>query len=183
MPASVVRRIDGLPLLHPARTVADLAQYLDRRQLTAVALDAIQRELCTSAEIDAWRQRLAGRPGMADLGAVLAEADPALESILAAEFHRLMTSANVYLVPGFALRLPDGTEVLCDFADPVSRIDFEVDGFAFHSSRRQIAADRARDRRLSRAGWLTVRYDTDDIRRRPKATVADVLRQIAARRA
>jgi hypothetical protein len=36
---------------------------------------------------------------------------------------------------------------------------------------------------LSRAGWLTVRYDTDDIRRRPKATVADVLRQIAARRA
>ena len=182
VPAGVVRLVGGLPVLDPARTVADLAQYLDRRQLLAVALEAMQRDLCTHAQIDAWRRRLAGRAGMADLGAVLAEADPALESILAAEFDRLVASVGVPLVPGFCVRLPDGTQVLCDFADPVARIDFEVDGFAYHSSPQQVAADRARDRRLARAGWITVRYDTNDIRRRPKETLADVLRQIAARR-
>jgi hypothetical protein len=182
IPAEVIRRIDELPVLNPARTIADLAQYLDRRQLTAVALQAMQRELCTLAGIDEWRRRLAGRPGMADLAAVLAEADPALESILAAEFDRLVAITGVKLVPSFPVRLPDGTQVLCDFADPAGRIDFEVDGFAYHSSPRQIAADRARDRRLSRSGWITVRYDTNDIRRRPNDTVADVVRQIAARR-
>lgn len=182
VPSDVVRRVSGLPVLDPARTVADLAQYLDLRQLLAVALEAMQRGLCTHADIDGWRRRLMGRAGMGDLAAVLLEADPALESVLAAEFGRLVASAGVLLVPGFAVRLPDGTQVLCDFADPVARIDFEVDGFAYHSSPRQVAADRARDRRLARAGWITVRYDTNDIRRRPKATLADVLRQIAARR-
>jgi very-short-patch-repair endonuclease len=93
-----------------------------------------------------------------------------------------VTSAGVLLVPGFRLLLPTGHEVVCDFADPVARIDFEVDGFAFHSSRQQIIDDRARDRRLLRAGWVTVRYGTDDIRRRPAETLTDVLRQIAQRR-
>jgi hypothetical protein len=176
-----VRSVAGLPVLEPARAIADLARYLDHRQLTAVALEAMQRELCTHAEIDAWRNRLAGRPGMAALRTVLAEADPAFESILAAEFGRLVGSAGIFLVPAFRLRLPDGYEVVCDFADTVGRIDFECDGFAFHSSPKRVADDKARDRRLSRARWLTVRYDTNDIRRRPNATIADVIRQIAAR--
>jgi hypothetical protein len=182
VPFGVVRRVNGLPVLTPARTIVDLSAQLPRRQLLAVVLDAMQRELCTHEEIDAWRRRLAGRAGLVDLSAVLAEADPALESILAAEFERLVSSVGVLLIPGYPVRLPDGTTVRCDFADPAARIDFEVDGFAYHSSPRQVAADRARDRRLARAGWLTIRYDTTDIRRRPTETLADVLRQIAARR-
>ena len=72
-------------------------------------------------------------------------------------------------------------EILCDFADPRARIDFEIDGFAYHSSPAQIARDKARDRKVMRAGWLPVRYQTDDIRRRPTETVADALHQIAVR--
>lgn len=182
MPAGVVRRLDGVPVLDPARTIVDLAQCLGRRQLTAVVLESIQRKLCTYEQIAAWRNRLAGRPGLADLGAVLEEVDPAFESILAAEFGRLVAGAGVLLVPGFRVDLPDGRYVLCDFADPVARIDFEVDGFAYHSTPHQIAADRDRDRRLLRARWITVRYGTDDIRRHPTRTLTDVLRQIAERR-
>jgi very-short-patch-repair endonuclease len=182
LPSSAHRRLDGLLVLEPARTIVDLARHLDERQLTAVALEAMQRELCTHAQIEHWRSRLAGRAGMAMLASVMRQADPAFESILAAEFGQLMASAGVVLHARFRLRLPHGPDVLCDFADPVARIDFEVDGFAFHSTRRQLANDRARDRRLLRAGWITVRYGTDDIRRHPKDTVADVLRQIAQRR-
>lgn len=182
LPASAVRTVAGLPVLEPARTIADLAGHLDRRRLTAVTLEAMQRNLCTHPEIVAWRTRLVGRAGMALLRTVLEEADPGLESILAAEFGRLAAAAGVVLVPGFRLRLPDGGEVVCDFAETVARIDFECDGFAYHSSPAQRARDKARDRRLFRAGWITVRYDTADIRRRPNATIADVIRQIAARR-
>jgi hypothetical protein len=171
-----------VPVLEPARTIVDLARHLDRRQLTAVTLEALQRTLCTHAEIDGWRRRLAGRAGMALLGAVLEEADPRIESILAAEFARLVAPTGVVLLPGHRVRLPDGTRIVCDFADPAARIDFEVDGFAYHSRPDQVSADKARDRRLSRIGWTVVRYDTDDIRRRPAQTLADVLHQVAHRR-
>jgi hypothetical protein len=181
LPASAVRRVDGLPVLDPARTVVDLARYLDQRALTAITLAAIQRHLCTYDDIVAWHRALAGAPGLGTLAAVLKVADPAFESILAAEFGALARRANLPLVAGYRLRLPDGNEVLCDFADLRARIDFEIDGFAYHSSPAQVAADKARDRRLLRAGWITVRYDTDSIRRQPTATIADVLHQIARR--
>jgi very-short-patch-repair endonuclease len=183
LPSSAIRRVDGIPVLEPSRTIADLSRFLDVRSLTAVALAAMQRNLCTHADLAAWQGILAGAPGMADLRAALRVADPRLESILAAEFGQLMTCANVPLLPGYRLRLPDGTEVLCDFADPLARIDFEVDGFAYHSSPAQVAADKARDRRLMRGGWITVRYDTDSVRRHPKATIADARDQIARRMA
>jgi len=63
----------------------------------------------------------------------------------------------------------------------VARIDFEVDGLAYHSTPQQVARDKARDRRLTAAGWVTVRYDTNDVRRHPRRTVEDVRRQQAAR--
>ena len=181
LPAPAIRRVDGLPVLEPARTVADLARFLDERSLTAVTLQAVQRALCTHDELVAWHRTLTGTRGMATLADVLRAADPGLESILAKEFRDLTARANISLVPGFPLRLPNGIEVLCDFADPLARVDFEVDGFAYHSTPAQVAADKARDRVLLRAGWITVRYDTADIRLRPTATVADVLHQIAQR--
>jgi hypothetical protein len=181
LPSSAVRAVDGVPVLEPARTIVDLARHLDERRLTAVALDALQRELCTHEEIVAWHRVLTGRRGVSVLARVLEVADPAFESILAAEFGQLARLAHVPVVPRYRLRLPTGEEVVCDFADLRARIDFEVDGFAYHSAPAQVARDRARDRRLFRTGWLVVRYGTDDIRRRPTETIADVLNQIAAR--
>jgi hypothetical protein len=183
LPNSAINRVDGLPVLEPARTIADLALTLDVRQLTAIALSAMQRGLCTHAELVTWQRTLAGRPGSAELRTALQQADPAIESILSAEFGQLIAHAGVNLIAGFDLRLPDGRRVVCDFADPIGRIDFEIDGLAYHSTPAQLARDRARDRRLLAAGWVTVRYDTNDVRRRPTDTLADALRHIARRRA
>ncbi len=182
LPSTATRVVEGLPVFEPARTVADLAGLLDRRRLVAVVLEAMQRGLCTHDELVAWRRLLAGRPGSTLLAAALAEADPAFESILAAEFGALAERARVALTPRYELRLPSGQTVLCDFADLHGKIDFEVDGFAYHGTAAQIARDKARDRLLLGAGWVTVRYTTDDIRRRPLETIADVLRHVARRR-
>jgi hypothetical protein len=181
VPDSVVRWLEGVPVLTPARTVADLARYVDERRLTAIALAAMQRDLCTHADLVHWHRLLAGRPGSGLLSRVLKQADPAFESILSAEFGRLVADAGVHLVPSLELGLPDGGRVVCDFADPAARIDFEIDGLAHHSTPDQTARDRLRDRRLLAAGWVTVRYDTTDVRRRPAATIADVLHQLARR--
>jgi very-short-patch-repair endonuclease len=177
---SAISQVDGLPVLNAARTVADLALLLDERPLAAAALAAMQRMLCTADEIIDWKDRLAGRPGSAVLARALREADPAFESILSAEFGRLLRESGETLVPAYVLHLPDGGYVVCDFADPERRIDFEADGLAFHSTPEQVARDKARDRRLLAVGWITVRFGTDDIRRRPMETVAEVRRQRAA---
>jgi hypothetical protein len=181
LPPASVRERDGVRLTSPDRTIADLARFLTQRQLTAVALEAIQRGLCTVDQLAQWRALLAHRAGGRRFAATLEVVDPALESILAAEFGTLVGRAGIPLVAGHRLRLPDGDEVICDFADLRAHIDFEIDGFAYHSSPRQVARDKERDRRLLRAGWVTVRYDADAIRRRPLDTVADVMHQIARR--
>ena len=177
----LVQTVDGLPVLDVPRTLADLSRVLSQKQLMAAILGAMQRELCQLEQLKHWHRTLAGRPGSAVLRRAIEEADPAFESILAAEFGSLIRGAGIVLMPRYNLALPDGGSVLCDFADPIAKIDFEVDGFAYHSAPNQVARDRARDRRLLASGWVTVRYDTHDIRRRPQRTVADVRRQQAIR--
>ena len=179
LPEAAVGLLDGIRVVEPARTVADLALHLDERQLTAMALSAMQRELCTYEELVHWQEVLAGRPGTAVLRRALEETDPAFESILSAEFGRLV--ADEGLVPCLEVRLSDGGRVLCDFGHRAARIDFEADGAAYHSGPAQVARDRARDRRMFGSGWITVRYGADDIRRHPRKTLADVRRQIALR--
>jgi hypothetical protein len=182
LPALAVRSHRELPVLTPARTIVDLALIWNARQLTAAALTGIQRGLCGLSELKAWHRVFSTRPGAGLMRRVLEELDPAFESILAAEFGALAESAGLGLVPGYRVDLPDGF-VVCDFADPAARVDFEVDGLAYHSDRDQVARDKARDRRLARAGWLTVRYDTDNIRRAPRATIEDARQQQVVRRA
>jgi hypothetical protein len=179
LPPAAVRRLDGVRVVTPARTVADLALHLEELQLTAIALSAMQRQLCTHEELVYWQQVLAGRPGTTVLRRALEEADPAFESILSAEFGRLV--ADEGLVPCLEVRLSDGGRVVCDFGHPVARVDFEADGAAHHSGPTQVARDKRRDRRMLRVGWITVRYTADDIRRHPRETLSDVRRQIALR--
>ena len=49
----------------------------------------------------------------------------------------------------------EGMEV--DFAWPEHRLIAELDGYAFHATRRAFERDRARDRRLQAHGWRVVR--------------------------
>jgi hypothetical protein len=179
LPESAVVVLDGVRVAEPARTIADLALHLDERQLTALALSAMQRELCTYEELGHWANVLSGRPGSTTLRRALEEADPAFESILSAEFGRLV--ADEGLVPCLEVRLSDGGRVVCDFGHPMARVDFEADGAAYHSGPTQVARDKQRDRRMLRVGWITVRYTADDIRRHPRETLSDVRWHIAQR--
>lgn len=62
-----------------------------------------------------------------------------------------------------------------DFAVPGARVAFEIDGHAYHSSRKARARDAVRDRRLQAAGWRVFRYTSDEVFHNPFAVAHEIL--------
>jgi very-short-patch-repair endonuclease len=172
------RRITPLP-----RTLVDLGQCLDERELTATHLRATQRNPAVHDRIADCLERLGpSYPGSGVGRRVNAEFSPAMESILGAELYGLLSPHCPELVPGFRFLLPDRTERVFDLAVPSLRMDIEADSWAFHGSKAQQENDRRRDRQLFTAGIHTTRFVTDEIRRAPEQTVRDFLAAVARRR-
>ena len=62
-----------------------------------------------------------------------------------------------------------GLEV--DFHWPRHRLAVEVDGYAFHRTRRAFERDRERDALLAAAGWVTRRFSHRQIVHRPDEVI------------
>lgn len=62
-----------------------------------------------------------------------------------------------------------------------ARVDLELDGEGYHSSRDAVRRDRERDAEFAAAGWQPVRFSFDDLRRRPDWCRQVLLRTIAGR--
>jgi len=60
------------------------------------------------------------------------------------------------------------------------RLALEIDGFEFHSSRTQVAADYYRERRLLRAGYVVMRFTATEVMTRPTECWRDVFSAIKA---
>ena len=173
----------------PARTVVDLAQVLDERQLNAVLLSAVRKKKATAAEVDAAAVGLAGRAGLRLLHAVTQLWTPERESLLEDELHVDVLS----VVQGFTVERQfdvrdSGGRLLgrTDVAVPALKLALEADGLLFHSTDQQIAADQQRDRRFLGAGWQTARFregalgDRALVRRDVAAIIAERARQLNA---
>lgn len=75
---------------------------------------------------------------------------------------------------------PFGTGQFADFL--INRCLYvEVDGYEFHSDRKQFVADRARDRYLMGLGYRVVRFPYEIAIHHPSQLVADVLRVLGAK--
>jgi very-short-patch-repair endonuclease len=145
---------------HPARTVVDLAMLLTRKQLEAVLLSAIRNGRTSAEEVEREAARLPGRAGLADLRAVTQLWSPERESLLEDVLYDDVTAVvHERVVRQLEICARSG-QVLArvDCAIPELRIAFEADGLLFHSTDEQIAADQARDRRILKVGWPTVRF-------------------------
>lgn len=67
-----------------------------------------------------------------------------------------------------------------DFAHLASKTAIEVDGFAYHSDRRQFERDRKRDRELSEAGWRTIRFASQELTKDVNKCAEQAARMIQA---
>jgi very-short-patch-repair endonuclease len=77
-------------------------------------------------------------------------------------------------VTQFPMRLPDGRNIVIDFAWPSARLAVEVDHPAWHDGALDSHADKGRDRKLGTIGWASTRITNIDVNGGLGNAVADI---------
>jgi len=156
--------VRGIPVLSPARTIADLSSRLKIEQLASMVDDALRRGLLSIRGLDRVVRHLHRKaPGRSPkkLSTVLADripgyhpADSDLESRVFSHLAEggLPTPERQFKV------VIDARTYYLDLAYPDAKLAIEVDGFDFHRSRGVFDADRIRQNDLVRAGWTVLRF-------------------------
>lgn len=170
-----VTEIEGIPATRPVRTFIDLGVVLSGNELEVILNECLRRKLLS---IPAIARRLDEfgplRPGRCVVSAVLERQVHHLrvpESVLETRFLQLVRSAGLpEPVPQFHIPLAENWARV-DFAYPSQQIAIEVDGAAYHSGEHTERRDRRRENELSASGWRVLRFDWDDVTRRPKYVV------------
>lgn len=174
LPDADVGVVDGIPTTRAIRTILDVAPDLTPRQLERVTARAERSQLL---DFEALRERVRvedGRPGIRGLRALLNSTDPTVFTRSQAEdrFLQLLRKAGI---PEPEVNVRIGRREL-DFLWRDLRVAVEVDGFAFHASRRSFEGDRARDFDLGAEGIEVRRVTWRQIDLEPLA----VVRRLAA---
>jgi very-short-patch-repair endonuclease len=140
---------DRIPLTTPARTIIDLGDHLDRRELER-ALDEAHYLRLSSL------QPLPGRRGAGVLAEVLAE-HVGGTTRTRSDFEELVLAlcADHDLPQPLVNQVVEGYEA--DFVWPMARLIAEADGWAAHRRRSAFERDRVRDAALQVAGWRVIR--------------------------
>lgn len=159
-----------LPVTTVARTLIDLAAIIEPPKLEVAYDDAVRRKLVNAALIE---RRLAeigrkGRPGVRTLMEIIQSRRPdrrGPESPAETRFLPLLKEAGLPTPQcQYEVRDEDGRIVArIDFAYPDKKIAFEIDGYAYHSSKSAWVHDRKRRNRLTAMGWLIIHVTWSDL--------------------
>lgn len=170
--AKDVTVVNNIPVTSLERTLLDLAEIVDQRQLER-AFD--QAEIVEGLDLNRINEQLARnatRPGAKKVRHVL-------------ENHYIGSTPTendfeeALLTLTRALSLPDpevqfwidpgdgGPSIRADFAWPDRRVVVETDGRQTHGTKQAFEADRRRDQRLIAAGWTVIRTTWRQLKHRP----------------
>jgi very-short-patch-repair endonuclease len=156
----------GVPITTATRTLLDLARLLRPVRLERAVAEAVALRLTCDRDIRAMITRHPGVHGAHRLRAVMGTGGPRLTRSEAEErFLSLLRSAGID-VPKANARVA-GHEV--DFYWPDRGLVAEVDGRAFHTSRRSFERDRRRDAELLGVGIRVVRVTWQQLTEQPEA--------------
>jgi hypothetical protein len=169
-----ITTVDGIPTTTVARTLLDLAAVVPAHHLRRAVERAVELELfdltAISEVLDAHPRR-PGRPPLRTLVADLKDHGTArTRSDVEAAFLQLCLDQD--LPRPLVNDDKNGSERDFTFAD--QRLIVEIDGWAYHRSRRAFEADRARDREALRAGYRTARFTATEVLRDPKSVAAEL---------
>jgi very-short-patch-repair endonuclease/predicted transcriptional regulator of viral defense system len=171
--------LDAIPVTTVARTLVDLATTVPPDHLAKALSEAERLQLLDLDALKATRVRTYGRHGTGDrvLRKALAEhaklGTTLTRSSLEDRFATLVRRAGLRN-PLANLQL-HGIEV--DALWPEQRLVVELDGYAYHHTRRAFQRDRTKDALLATAGYTVVRFTHDDVVRRPER-VANTLAEL-----
>ncbi|HZK50291.1 MAG TPA: DUF559 domain-containing protein [Actinomycetota bacterium] len=169
------------------QTLLDLGETLGGERLELAVDSALRRGLTRfdrlSRHLDAF-----GWPGVAgstDLAKLLKMREPCprpTDSILEVELLKL---ARKYDLPNpvsqFLVVLREGLAVHIDFAYPDQMLAIEVDSVRWHSGLRAIKWDNERQNLLVALGWRVLRFEWNDIVKRPAVVAAQILAALRER--
>jgi very-short-patch-repair endonuclease len=173
--------VDGVPVTSPERTIVDLADVLDARDLRRVLERA--KRLCAidHAALSAVISRNPGRHGLRILLPLLAE-DHALGAAAESELERLFFD----LIRAHGLPEPLAGQMVCGYVVdaywPRSRLVVELQGYEFHSDRETFERDHAKLATLTRHGIELLALTYRQVTIEPVET-ATLLALLIARRA
>jgi very-short-patch-repair endonuclease len=172
-----------LPVTPLVDTVLDCA--VDRPLLEAVAIadSALRRRDCS---VKALRRAATARRGLPHNGrvwAVLRLLDARCGSVLESALRVVLHNAGLAPPRTQYAMLAAGLMLgRVDFAWPVERLVVETDGRRWHDPADRRHADRQRDNRWGRLGWLVLRFTWAEVIHDPDAVVAAVREALATRR-
>jgi very-short-patch-repair endonuclease len=167
-------KVDGIPVTTVAWTLLDLAEVLRPHQLRRAVEQAEQMELFNLGDVNAALAAASRRPGSPALLALVDDMkDHGVTRTRSDVEAALLQICIDYGLPRPQVNHHDNG-VGVDFRWPEHRLVVEVDGWAFHRTRRSFGADRARDRRALREGWHTARFTASEVQRRPAAVAEEL---------
>lgn len=158
-----IRRVEGgLPVTCVERAIVDTwgrPGELGRPAVRAAAIEAVRRRLCSPREL-AWelrrRPQLPARAAFVELVQLLADGCRSELEVFGC-LHVLRGRG----MPVFVLQRPvvvGGERFVLDAACEESMLAVEMDGAAWHGSRRQREHDIRRDALVATIGWQTLRF-------------------------
>lgn len=164
--------VKGIPTTTLPRTLGDLADVVNERELGRAIHDAEVEHALADRALQQAASRANGRRGSGRLQrAVGAERDPTRSElerrfVALCEEHGLPKPAVNTRIAGFEV----------DFAWPERGVVAETDGWTYHRTRRAFEHDRTRDQALTRAGHRVLRFT----HRQVESAAADVAATLRA---
>jgi very-short-patch-repair endonuclease len=173
-----VRLLQRIPLTAPCRTLLDLAEVVNVRELESAYCEAIVRRLVSEAALRRTLRNSEGRRGIGPLTMLLdGQAGLSLTRSQAEENMLALVRDAGLPTPQVNIRVHGH---LVDFLWRRERVVVEVDGYRFHSSRVAFERDRVRDAELEEAGLWVIRVTWRQLTERPFGVVARLARALAA---
>lgn len=162
------------------RTVADCARILPYGEALAVADAALASGMMRHSQLAAATDAMRG-PGRTNARRVAATATAAADSFLESMLRALLITAGIEgFVPQYLVE--DGRfRAQVDLGHDVARLALEADGYQFHGSSGDFAADCRRYDELVAAGWLVLRFTYQQVIADPDWVVATVRRTLSHR--
>jgi very-short-patch-repair endonuclease len=175
---SDVRRLGGIPVTSPARTILDLSAVVAPRELERAFAEVHARRLAHRNQLLPLLARCSGRRGARALRTLIDDdAAPALTRSEAEE--RLLALIRAAELPAPEANVRIGRHEV-DFLWRDHGLVVEVDGFRFHSSRSAFERDRLRDAELGGMGYRVMRITWRQIVDGPEALIARITKALAA---
>jgi very-short-patch-repair endonuclease len=145
--------------------------------LDDAAESAIHLGLTIAARI---AEAIKGRPGTRELYELMGDRGDgrARQRVLEGRFWRLLKAAGI---KGFVRQhevRTAGERYFIDAANPKLKLAVELDGLGKRTNRANTVAEYKRQRELTKAGWIVVRFTWDDVVQYPEQVVADLLELI-----